>query len=328
MNLIFRKVLITGSSGFIGQELCNFFLKKNHKVFGLDKSRPKHLSRVTFFKCDIMNKEHLLKVLREINPELIIHLAARADLKSNNLNYYKENFIGTKNIIDSANLVPVIKRVIFTSTLLVNKIGTNIDEKFTFYNPDTKYGESKVLMERIIRFSSCKFEWCIIRPTTIWGDNIQNHFKVLLNLIQKKLYFHAGYKKIYKSYGYVKNSVFQIYQLAHSKNKLFNHKTYYISDYENIELREWINKISNLLVGKNVLLTLPVFLAKFLALTGDFFLKLGFKKFPIQSFRLNNILVNFKVKTAPLKKVCGKLPYNSDEAILSFVNSYKSKKIN
>ena len=186
MNSIFKKVLITGSTGFIGQELCNFFLKKNYKVFGLDKLSPKHSSRIIFFKCNIMNKQHLLKVFREINPELIIHLAARADLKSSNINYYKENFIGTKNIIDSANLVPTIKRVIFTSTLLVNKIGTNIDGKFTFYNPNTKYGESKVLMERIIRSSTCKFEWCIIRPTTIWGDNIQNHFRSLLNLIKKK----------------------------------------------------------------------------------------------------------------------------------------------
>lgn len=325
---MFKKVLITGSSGFIGSELCNFFLKKNHKVFGLDKFNSKHSRKILFFKCDIMNKEHLLKVFREINPELIINLAARADLKSNNLNYYKDNFTGTKNIIDSANLVTSIKRVIFTSTLLVNKIGTNIDGKFSFYNPNTKYGESKALMEKIIRFSSCKFDWCIIRPTTIWGDNIQNHFNTLLDLIQGQLYFHIGYKKIYKSYGYVKNSVFQIYKLAHAKNDLFNDKIYYISDYENVELRKWVNKISNLLIEKDVLITLPVFLAKFLALVGDFFLKLGFKKFPIQSFRLNNILVNFKVDTAPLKKVCGKLPYNSEEAILSFVNSYKSKKIN
>ncbi len=324
----FKKVLVTGSSGFIGYELCNLFLKKNYKVYGLDKFSNKSLNKILFLKCNILNKQHLLKIFREISPELIIHLAARADLVGNNVNYYKENFIGTKNIIDAANLVPGIQRVIFTSTLLVNKIGTNIDGKLHFYNPNTKYGESKVLMEKIIRFSVCKFQWCIIRPTTIWGDNIQNHFKVLLNLVQKKLYFHVGYEKIYKSYGYVKNSVFQIYQLAHAKNKLFNHKTYYISDYENIELREWIDKISNLLIGKNVLITLPVFLAKFLAFIGDFFLKLGFKKFPIQSFRLNNILVNFKVDTAPLKKVCGKLPYNSDEAILSFVNSYKSKKIN
>jgi nucleoside-diphosphate-sugar epimerase len=274
-----------------------------------------------------MNKNNLLKVFKEINPQIIVHLAAKADLKSNDINYYRENFIGTRNVIDSANLVPSIKRIIFTSTLLVNKIGTNIDKKFMFYNPNTKYGESKVLMEKIIRFSQCNFQWCIVRPTTIWGDNIENHFNTLLYLIQKKLYFHAGYKKIYKSYGYVKNSVFQIYQLAHTKNNLFDRKTYYISDYENIELRQWINKISNLLVGKNVLITLPIFLVRFLAIIGDFFLIFGFKKFPIQSFRLNNILVNFKVDTVPLKKVCGKLPYNIDQAILNFVNSHKLKKI-
>lgn len=323
-----KKVLVTGCSGFIGKEVCDFFLSKNYKVYGIDKVKSFNLDKILFFRCDIMNKDNLLIIFKKINPSIIIHLAAKADLIGNNLNYYKVNYLGTKNIIDSANLTSSVKRVIFTSTLLVNKIGTNTNNNFKFYNPSTKYGESKVLMEKIIESSNCKFEWCIIRPTTIWGDNIQNHFNTLLNLIQKKLYFHVGYEKIYKSYGYVKNSVFQIYQLAHAKNKLFNHKTYYISDYENIELREWINKISNLLIGKNMIITLPVFLAKFLALIGDFFLKLGFKKFPIQSFRLNNILVNFKVDTAPLKKVCGKLPYNSDEAILSFVNSYKSKKIN
>lgn len=322
-----KKVLITGCSGFIGSEVSNFFLIKKYEVIGLDIIKNNNLSKIIFFKCDIMNKNNLLKIFKKINPHIIIHLAAKADLKGKDLNYYKENYLGTKNIIDAANLVPSIKRIIFTSTLLVNKIGTNIEGKFTFFNPDTKYGQSKVLMEKIIRFSTFKFQWCIIRPTTIWGDNIQNHFNTLLNLLQKKLYFHTGYKKIYKNYGYIKNSAFQIYQLAHAKNNLFNRKTYYIADYDNVELREWINKISTLLIGKNVMMTVPIFLVRFLALMGDFFLILGFKKFPIQSFRLNNILVNFKVDTAPLKKVCGRLPYNPDQSILNFVNSYKSKKI-
>ena len=320
-----HKVLVTGCSGFIGKEVSEFFLSQNYKVYGLDKVKSKNIDRIRFFKCDIMNKNNLLKIFKEVNPHLIIHLAAKADLKSNDLNYYKDNYLGTKNIIDAANLVSSIKRIIFTSTLLVNKIGTN-NNQFFFYNPSTKYGESKVLMEKVIRFSECKFDWCIIRPTTIWGDNIQNHFKTLLNLIEKKLYFHTGYKKIYKSYGYVKNSVFQIYKLANTKNYLFNRKIYYISDYESIELKEWINKISNLLIGADVKITLPTFFAKFLALIGDTFLVFGFKGFPIQSFRLNNILVNFKVNTSCLKKVCGRLPYNLNDSIISFVKSYKSMK--
>ena len=320
-----HKVLVTGCSGFIGKEVSEFFLSQNYNVYGLDKVKSKNIDRIRFFKCDIMNKNNLLKIFKEVNPHLIIHLAAKADLKSNDLNYYKENYLGTKNIIDVANLVSSIKRIIFTSTLLVNKIGTN-NNQFLFYNPNTKYGESKVLMEKVIRLSECKFDWCIIRPTTIWGDNIQNHFKTLLNLIEKKLYFHIGYKKIYKSYGYVKNSAFQIYKLANTKNYLFNRKIYYISDYESIELKEWINKISNLLIGADVKITLPTFFAKFLALIGDTFLVFGFKGFPIHSFRLNNILVNFKVNTSCLKKVCGRLPYNLNDSVISFVNSYKSMK--
>ena len=322
-----KKVLVTGCSGFIGKEVCDFFLSKNYKVYGLDKVKNTNLNKILFFKCDIMNKENLLKIFKEINPTIIIHLAAKADLIGNKLDYYKANYLGTKNVIDSANLTLNVKRVIFTSTLLVNKIGTNINNNFEFYNPTTKYGESKVLMEKIIKSSNCKFEWCIIRPTTIWGDNIQNHFKSLLNLIEKRLYFHIGYKKIYKSYGYVKNSAFQIYKLSNAKKHLIDRKIFYISDYKSVELQEWINKISILLIGEKVKITFPIFLSKFFAIIGDFLITLGFKKFPIQSFRLNNILVNFEVDTCDLKKICGKLPYTIDNALISFTNSYKRKKI-
>ena len=319
-----NKVLVTGSSGFIGNEVCNFFLRKNYKVYALDKILSKSSNKFLFFRSNIMNKNSLFKIFKEINPNIIIHLAAKTDLEGNDLNYYKENFIGTKNIIEVANLFPSIKRVVFASSLLVNKIGTNTND-YLFYNPDTKYGQSKVLMEKMIRFSKCSFKWCIIRPTTIWGDNIQNHFKILLKLIELRIYFNFGYKKIYKSYGYIKNSAYQIYKLSLTSDNLFNRKIYYIADYEPLELKEWINKISEYLTGKKVI-NLPLFFAKLLAKIGDLLLTFGFKKFPIQSFRLNNILTNFEVETYNLKKICGKLPYNLDTAVLSFINSYKSKK--
>jgi nucleoside-diphosphate-sugar epimerase len=54
-----KKVLVTGSSGFIGYELCNLFLKKNYKVYGLDKVRNKSLNKILFFKCNILNKQNL-----------------------------------------------------------------------------------------------------------------------------------------------------------------------------------------------------------------------------------------------------------------------------
>jgi nucleoside-diphosphate-sugar epimerase len=321
---MYSKILITGSSGFIGNEVYSFFFKKKYKVYGVDKNLPKFSDKILFFRCDIMNKNRLFKILKNIKPNIIIHLAAKTDLDGKNIKYYKENFIGTKNIIEIANSVSSIKRVIFASSLLVNKIGTNSNDNL-FYNPDTMYGQSKVLMEQVVRFSKCNFKWCIVRPTTIWGDNIQNHFRTLLRLIEQRLYFNFGFKKIYKSYGYVKNSVYQIYKLTITNDNLFNHKTYYIADYEPLDLREWINKLSKKLIGKKVI-NLPLFVAKLLSKIGDILLICGYKKFPIQSFRLNNILTSFKVDTRNLKKVCGKLPYNLDSAILNFINSYKAEK--
>ena len=271
-----------------------------------------------------MNKNRLFKILKNIKPDIIIHLAAKTDLDGKNIKYYKENFIGTKNIIEIANSISSIKRIIFASSFLVNKIGTN-NSDYLFYNPDTTYGQSKVLMEQIIRFSKSNFKWCIVRPTTIWGDNIQNHFKTLLRLIEKRLYFNFGFKKIYKSYGYVKNSAYQIYKLTITNDNLFNQKVYYIADYEPLDLREWINRLSKKLIGKKAI-NLPLFVAQLLSKIGDILLICGYKKFPIQSFRLNNILTSFNVDTRNLKKICGKLPYNLDSATLNFINSYKAEK--
>ena len=168
--------------------------------------------------------------IKTAKPEIVIHLAARTDLLGKRISDYKINYKGTKNLINVCNSIKAVKRVIFTSTLLVNKFPYTTTN-YNFYDPETLYGESKVLMEKIIKSANTRFEWCIIRPTTIWGDALQNHFKLFFQLIKKNLYFHFGSKKIYKSYGYVKNTSFQIYKLTTCKLSQMNGKTFYLSYY-------------------------------------------------------------------------------------------------
>jgi dTDP-4-dehydrorhamnose reductase len=308
---MYSKILITGSSGFIGNEVCNFFFKKKYKVYAVDKNPPKFSDKIIFFRCDIMNKNRLFKILKNIKPDIIIHLAAKTDLDGKNIQYYKANFIGTKNIIEIANSVSSIKRVIFASSLLVNKIGTNSNDNL-FYNPDTMYGQSKVLMEQVVRFSICNFKWCIIRPTTIWGDNIQNHFRTLLRLIEQRFYFNFGFKKIYKSYGYVKNTTFQIFKISLARKLFFDKKTYYLFDYIPICLNDFADKISITFRGKKNK-TIPLFIAKCIALIGELFFILGYKNFPLQLRRFKNINSSFVIEPDKLKKICGTLPYNQNK---------------
>jgi nucleoside-diphosphate-sugar epimerase len=321
-----RKILITGSSGFIGDHVTNVYIENNFLVYGVDIKNSKKKSNFFFYKCNILNKEKLLAYFKIVKPEIVIHLAARTDLNGRKITDYKMNYKGTENIIKICNIVKSVKRVVFASTLLVNKFPYKTSNVL-YYNPDTIYGKSKVLMEKVIRLTNLRFEWCIIRPTTIWGDFLQNHFKFFIRLIKNKLYFHIGPKKIYKSYGYVKNTSYQIYKLTLAKKIFFNKKTYYLHDYIPICLNEFADKIS-IIYNKRKNWTVPMFLAKFVAIIGDLIIKLGFVSFPFQSRRFKNINASFIIDSQRLKKVCGPLPFNPEQSLHSFLDSYKNIEIN
>lgn len=78
-----KTVLITGSSGLIGSELCRDFLDHNYEVFGVDvKPNPslQHQS-YQFIKCDISKESEVKKIsgkLKKLN--VLINNAARTDL--------------------------------------------------------------------------------------------------------------------------------------------------------------------------------------------------------------------------------------------------------
>ena len=76
-----NKILITGVSGYIGSCLYNYLKNNNKFVYGLDKVKPKKLSLVKdkdFFKCNLLNKNKLKKILLLINPTIVVHLAAQS----------------------------------------------------------------------------------------------------------------------------------------------------------------------------------------------------------------------------------------------------------
>ena len=59
-----------------------------------------------------------------------------------------------------------LKKIIIASSMLVCELGYS-PKNFNDYKPNTLYGESKVLTEKIVK--KFKNSWTIVRPTSIWG---------------------------------------------------------------------------------------------------------------------------------------------------------------
>src|SRR5438105_6050635 len=146
------KVLLTGSSGFIGTHLMERLLSAKHEVVGIDRQAPTRREHEPFWEqSDLRERDRLIDIVHKAAPEAVIHLAARTDLsESEKLSGYDDNISGVENLLAAIEDCPSISRSIFTSSQLVCPIGYR-PLSDTDYRPETLYGESKVLGERAVR---------------------------------------------------------------------------------------------------------------------------------------------------------------------------------
>ncbi|KKT59027.1 MAG: putative nad-dependent epimerase/dehydratase,dtdp-4-dehydrorhamnose reductase, oxidoreductase protein [Candidatus Gottesmanbacteria bacterium GW2011_GWA1_44_24b] len=145
------KISIIGASSYVGARLY-FDLKSKFIVVGTYSSNQ--LSK-NFIYLDITNKKEVEKVINDIRPNVIIHVANNASAKW--CDTYPEkavllNQTATQYIADSANKVNA--KLIYISTMGAVK-------------PSNLYGKTKSKSEKIIKTS--KYGYLILRPSLILG---------------------------------------------------------------------------------------------------------------------------------------------------------------
>ena len=118
-----RKLLVTGSSGLIGSEVCNYFDKLGWKIYGIDNNQRKEffgdlgdtswnlnymkeiLKNFEHIDCDIRNRETLLSHVKAIEPDAIVHAAAQPSHDKAALipfDDFDTNAVGTFNLLEAA----------------------------------------------------------------------------------------------------------------------------------------------------------------------------------------------------------------------------------
>ena len=101
------KIFITGADGFIGQHMVER-LKSNHEL--------------EYLQHDLREHEKVGFQIRQFNPEIIVHLAARTEVEQSfyeQISFSDVNYTGTVNLIEVAKDLPNLQNFVFASTMEV-----------------------------------------------------------------------------------------------------------------------------------------------------------------------------------------------------------------
>ena len=294
------KIVVTGGSGFIGTNYIDYLLEKeNPEIINLDKAPPKKEDHQSYWReCNILDTRKTKEIIASFNPDYLVHLAANIRTDLSDIKDFRENIEGVENVLEACRGADNLKRVIFTSSLLVCQVGY-YPQNDTDYKPNTAYGKSKVMGEKIVRAAEdLPFQWTIIRPISIWGPWNGEPYLSFFKAVMQGWYFHIGSGHYKRSLGYIGNTIRQIHAIIKAEQEQVDGKTFYLADPEPTDLHEMAEMIREKSEAKKIY-TFPLFLAKLLAKIGDILQKAGWRSVPLTSFRLNNITTEYIYDLSP-----------------------------
>lgn len=152
-----KKILVTGSSGLIGSEVCCHFDSIGYQVHGVDSNQraeffgesgdtrwnqrrlENSLNNFTHHELDIRDRENVLKLVPEIAPDAIVHAAAQPSHdKAAQIPFadFDTNAVGTLNLLESLKRHSTEVPFIFLST---NKVYGDAPNEISMIETDTKW---------------------------------------------------------------------------------------------------------------------------------------------------------------------------------------------
>jgi len=158
------KILVTGSTGFIGWKVSEKLLERGDFVVGVDNINDyydirlknyrlnllKKFDNFLFFKEDIENLEGLRKIFKNHKFDAVINLAARAGVRASIENpnvYYTTNVLGTLNLLELCRDFDVPKFVLASTSSLYAGHSLPFKEDMPVNNPISPYAASKKAAE-------------------------------------------------------------------------------------------------------------------------------------------------------------------------------------
>jgi len=154
-------ILVCGGAGYIGSHAVYQLVKAGEEVVIVDNLQTGHRAAINpaakFYEGDIRNPEVLDKIFTENKIEAVIHFAANSlvgESVEKPLKYFNNNVYGMQILLEGM-VKHGVDKIVFSSTAATygepEKIPIEEKDKTEPTNP---YGESKLIMERMMKWVS------------------------------------------------------------------------------------------------------------------------------------------------------------------------------
>lgn len=177
------KVLVTGTSGQLGFDVMEELKRRGYEGVGADRSETDaDFPHVTL---DITDREKVMKVVKEVKPDVIVHCAAwtnvdAAEAPENLEKVRAVNVDGTRNLAEAAKAVDA-KMVYISTDYVFDGTGTEPwqpDDKN--YAPINVYGQSKLDGE--LEVAQILKKYFIVRIAWVFGRNGKNFVRTMIEV--------------------------------------------------------------------------------------------------------------------------------------------------
>ena len=159
-----KKIVVTGSAGFIGARVSEMLLEEEYQVVGVDNlndsydvnlkfwrlEKLKKHSNFIFYKTSVENYNELKTIFQENCPEVVINLAARTGVRyslENPFAYLDTNSDGNLNLLELCRKYEVPKFVLASTSSLYAGQEMPFKESLPVNAPISPYAASKKAAE-------------------------------------------------------------------------------------------------------------------------------------------------------------------------------------
>ncbi len=210
MSGVTKTVLITGIQGFTGHYMQAELNSAGYRVVGLG-SNPS--SEANYRQANLLDLTALKQVLRDVQPALVVHLAAVAFVGHGDANaFYKVNLLGTRNLLEAITSMGKTPDCILlaSSANVYGNASEGLLDETTPPAPANDYAVSKLAMEYMASLYRNKLPIVITRPFNYTGAGQANDFlipKIVAHFIAKAPVIELGNLDVWRDFGDVRSLV-------------------------------------------------------------------------------------------------------------------------